>query len=84
MLRLKIELAVDHYEHLEELSSYNHNYYRLHPRCARLAFPILLEEYDEDENYALYTLGDFDENGEFVEALTWDGEFGEGVEDILR
>lgn len=70
------ELDKRHIKHIKEKSSYNHNYYELdlqyygdyiiHQRCN-----ILYEECDDISYSAYYTLGYFDDNGEFQAMWTW-------------
>ena len=86
MQNMKIELGIERYEHLKDKSCYNHNYYKLesYGDWCNLPYSILLEECHEDENYFTFSLGKFNEKGEFVCVLEWDSDYGcNGIEDLF-
>ena len=75
-IRFLFDLDTRHIKHLKEKSVYNHNYYELDlryygdyiiPRCCN----ILYEECDDVSEEAYYSLGFFDEKGEFQPMWTW-------------
>lgn len=76
IVTFSFELNKRYIKHLKEKSLYNHNYYELdlqycgdyiiHQRCN-----ILYEECDDVSYSAYYSLGYFDDNGEFQAMWTW-------------
>ena len=74
-MQINISLDIAKVEHLADKSYYNYNYYKIFPQghdCSFYnGFDILLEFCHEDEGYFDYTLGRFDEDDVFCEALSW-------------
>ena len=74
-IEFKIELETCYMKHLKDKSHYNRNYYELDLRkYGDYIIPekcnILYEEAEDDEYYAYYSLGYF-EDGKFVACFTW-------------
>lgn len=70
------ELNTKYIQHIKDKSRYNHNYYALALEpygdfIVDMKCDILLEECSDDTDATYYTLGFFDESGEFVGVWKW-------------
>lgn len=66
-------------KHLEDVSCYNVNYYKVksfgNSHCIHNPFDIIQEICHEEDNYYEYSLGGF-EGEEFIPVFSWTSEFG--------
>lgn len=85
---MEINLFVEGYKHLKDISCYNYNFYEIQfdTYSNRIRENnILLEECHEDDGYFTFSLGHFDENGKFVEVISWDDDtIKYGIEDLIH
>lgn len=70
-------------EHLQDISCYNENYYRIDSVgdscCIHYPYDIIKEDCYEDYNYYEYSLGFFEKEeygGDFVEVFSWTSDYG--------
>lgn len=88
MKKLNIEFDLEKLEHLDDVSVYNHNYYKLEGYgdwCSFSSAPILEEVCHEDENYFSFAIGNFNKDGDFISYITWNSDYGcNGIEDYLK
>ena len=75
-ITFSFELNTKHMRHLKDKSRYNHNYYQLNfdaygDLIIHEKADILLEECEDDAFATYYTLGYFDDSGEFIGVWKW-------------
>lgn len=84
-MQLQINLDIEGYEHLKDISHYNYNLYKIKfapYSCWTGNNDILLEECHEEENYFSLALGHFNEQGKFTEMIIWEAE--NGIESLIH
>lgn len=72
VVNLGIELPRECFKHIEEISYYNHNYYKIEHYGDWFygELDVLYQEYNECENCCSYALGTI-ENGKFKGVVYW-------------
>lgn len=82
-LKLNIGPLYVKVEHLQDVSCYNENYYKIESVgdscCIHHPFNIIQEICHEDYDYYEYSFGHFENGehgGEFIEVFSWASEYG--------
>lgn len=84
---LNLQIEINSVEHLKDKSCYNHNFYKITsnlPWWSLQGNDIILEDCQEDYDSYMFSLGHFDQSGEFVSVIEWQSESGcNGIQDYI-